>query len=182
MVFFRRSFLVSVIVFLASSCAHYDYNKPTKPTHGEDKMPPATELTVGVSVMEVGGGEFAFKYSGEYFEENGDFDFSEGPVSKGPVEITFVIDEAPDGVVFRSPGADAIWIDFLQNVGPEGSPKGPYRGDQFRDFRTIEGGKALRVFDVNNDGEFYRYGLRFDRRGELIMHDPTGHNGGGWDN
>lgn len=139
----------------------------------------AISTVVGVAVTPDGAGGYAFRYSGDFAKENGDLDFSGDRARGRGVSIEFKIGPgSPEGLRFKSDGSDAMWIVEKKQVG-DGSPKVPYRGDQFTEFSTSGDGQTLRVYDRNNDGVLYRYALRFDLGGETVQHDPDTQNGQG---
>lgn len=134
---------------------------------------------IGVRIVADGSGGYEFAYSGEYSDARGNLDFSKGAADVNAVLIAFSIDDAPPGLRFMPEGPDAIWIVEKENVGPDGSPEGPFKGEQFSRFAVDEDGRRLQVYDRNDDEKLYRYGLRFDLAGETIVDDPDMQNGGG---
>lgn len=138
-----------------------------------------------LQITQDSAGVYDFKYESPFSDADGNFDFSVGEAAKNSIQLTFeIVDDSGLGLKFKPQGSDAIWIVDKKFVGPDGSPEGPFRGDQFRDFKTSEDGRFLTLFNVNNDGILYRYGLRFDRGSETVIDDPdtqnghTGHGGG----
>ena len=169
--FVSRMIFASAAMIATGACAQVD-----KPTNGKPGEP--TSAAAGVTVAADREGGFKFSYAGRYVDEEGNFDFSEGEVSKGPVMIRFSLVDAPAGLTFKREGADAVWIVEKKEVGEE-SPKGPYQGEQFSRFQTSKNGRVLTIYNKNDDGVTYRYGLRFSLAGKTIMHDPDVKNGGG---
>ncbi|MEZ5920258.1 MAG: hypothetical protein R3C60_02790 [Parvularculaceae bacterium] len=142
-----------------------------------------SDATVNVSVkVAADGGAYTFTYSDPsgLFDSEGNFDFRK-PGAKGkPVTIKFSIDNSSvAGIKFQKQGPNAFWIALKSEVGDNGCPTGPYVGSQFHGFRTEPDQRTLTVLDHNNDGKPYRYALRFDLNGDLVMHDPDGNNGEG---
>ena len=148
--------------------------------HGavSDHNPGAATADVGVTVTPDGPGKYSFKYAGRFADADGNFDFSQEGAKGNVIAIEISIDSAPPGLKFKSQGSDAMWIVEKKSVG-DGSPRGAYKGEQFRQFSTSEDGRTLRVTDLNDDGVLYRYALRFDLNGETIQHDPDAQNGQG---
>lgn len=159
--------------FAAAGCVHEGKSVAARET---------VEVTAEVTISQGEDGKYAFRYSGPFFAENGDFDFSQQGAQGAMVELTFAIaDGSLPEMKFRQDPRDAIWIVEKAKVDPvTGSPAGPYRGDQFSDFRVSEDGRELKLIDKNQDGVLYRYGLRFDRGETLVIDDPDGQNGK-WD-
>jgi hypothetical protein len=144
----------------------------------ETKDMSAIVADVGVRVTGDGAGGYDFAYSGKYSDAEGNIDLTQGDAYGRAVEIRFAIDvgSAP-GIRFKPDGRDAMWIARKDEVG-DGSPQGPYRGDQFTDFMTAGDGLSLRVLDRNDDVTVYRYALRFDLNGETVADDPDIRNDG----
>lgn len=165
--------LAGLAMFAAAGCVHEDKSVAPRET---------VQVTAEVTISQGVDGKYAFRYSGPFFAENGDFDFSQKGAQGAMIELTFAIaDGSLAETKFRQDPHDAIWIVEKAKVDPEtGSPAGPYRGDQFFDFRVSEDGRELKLIDRNNDGVLYRYGLRFDRGDTLVINDPDGQNGK-WD-
>ena len=133
-----------------------------------------------VQISQDDAGAYDFKYDSPYSDADGNLDFSVGEAAKNSIQLTFkIVDDSGLELKFKPEGSDAIWIVDKKFVGPDGSPEGPYRGNQFRDFKTSEDGRSLTLFNVNNDGILYRYGLRFDRGSETVVDDPDAQNGTG---
>lgn len=125
-------------------------------------------------------GAFSFKYDAPFADASGNFDFSKGEPYGKVVKWSFTIaDDSELGLKFKPEGANAIWIVDKKNVGPDGSPEGPYEGRQFRDFSVSADGKTLTLVNQNDDGVLYRYGLRFDLGSETVVDDPDANNGQG---
>lgn len=125
-------------------------------------------------------GVFDFKYDAPFADADGNFDFSKGEPYGKFIKLSFTIsDDSGLGLKFKPEGQEAIWIVDKKNVGPDGSPEGPFRGTQFRDFKVSADGKTLSLMDQNDDGVLYRYGLRFDLGAETVVDDPDLNNGQG---
>lgn len=133
-----------------------------------------------VLIGEDGTGGYSFTYKGPFFDERGNFDFSKEGAAFNTVRLTFTIaDGSVPGIRFKADATDAMWIVEKKNVDQAtGSPRGPYRGEQFLDFNVSADGRTLSLTDINNDGILYRYGLRFDLDGKTVIDDPDGQNGG----
>lgn len=169
-------FLATALVAAAflSGCAHYQAGGvlPTASDSDADLQAPSDV------VVRRAGDEFTFAYSGPLTRPNGDIDLT-GDLTRGQiVELKFDISSAPAGFVFRRDPRDAIFIDFAQNVPPGGSPRDNYAGRQFTNFRLSRDRRTLFVTNLNNDGETYAYGLRFEYQGQLVMDDPKIRNHG----
>lgn len=140
-----------------------------------------------LTITEDGAGGFDFKYDAPFADAEGNFDFSKGEPYGKFVRLSFTIsDDSGLGLKFKPDGREAIWIVDKKNVGSDGSPEGPFRGTQFRDFEVSADGKTLSLLDQNDDGVLYRYGLRFDMGSQTVVDDPDlnngqggGHTGGG---
>lgn len=154
-----------------AACEHYGEAKEVRKTIAVD---------ASVTIAEDGAGGYVFKYQAPFSDEKGNFDFSKPGALYNTVKLTFTIaDDSIPGVTFKSDATDAMWIVEKANVDKEtGSPRGPYRGNQFYDFRVSTDGRQLTVANANNDGVLYRYGLRFDLDGKTIVDDPDNQNGG----
>ena len=164
-----KALLAAAAALAISACA-YD---------GE-RVPGDITTEVGLSVTPDGKGGFEFRYDGEYADERGNLNLAEGEAAHNSVFIVISIaDGAPPGLRFKPEGRDAMWIVEKERVGEDGSPTGPYRGEQFGDFTVDADGKRLSVYDRNNDGVLYRYGLRFDFEGATVVDDPDTQNGTG---
>lgn len=159
---------------LLAACAYGDGNEETAP--GQRKTVP---IKAEVTVSENEGGGHSFAYKAPFFDERGNFDFSKNGAAHNNIRLTFTItDDSIPGITFKTQGGDAIWVVLKKNVDPAtGSPRGPYKGEQFADFEVSSDGRSLSVTDYNNDGELYRYGLRFDLDGKTVIDDPDGQNG-----
>jgi hypothetical protein len=133
-----------------------------------------------LTVTEDAAGGYKFAYSAPYFDESGNFDFSQKGALYNRVTLTFTIaDGSVAGLKFKPDARDAMWIVDKKSVDPAtGSPRGPYEGRQFHSFAVSADGLTLSVIDENNDGVLYRYGLRFDLGGATVIDDPDGQNGG----
>lgn len=167
----RKIAMIGVAGLFLTACEHY----------GHDRSEAADKISVdaAVTISKNSSGGYAFAYNAPFFDEKGNFDFSQEGANDHIVNMTFKIaDGSVDGVKFRSDPHDAIWIVEKKDVDPNtGSPSGPYRGQQFYNFSVSEDGQTLTLTDANNDGVLYRYGLRFDLDGGLIIDDPDGQNG-----
>lgn len=135
---------------------------------------------VAVTITDADGdGAYEFAYSGPFTDGDGNFDFTQGDIRKFAVKIDFAIGEGSvEGIKFMGRGEDAMWIALKSDVG-DGSPTGPYQGDQFKGFATKEDGRRMHVVDRNDDGQTYRYALRFDLNGAVVQDDPDIGNGNG---
>ena len=133
-----------------------------------------------LTITKDSSGAFDFKYDAPFADADGNFDFSKGEPYGKFVNLSFTIsDDSGLGLKFKPEGRDAIWIVDKKNVGPDGSPQGPFRGTQFRDFRVSADGKTLSLTDQNDDGVLYQYGLRFDMGAVTVVDDPEVNNGSG---
>lgn len=133
-----------------------------------------------LTIIRDSGGAFDFKYDAPFADADGNFDFSKGEALGKTVKLSITIaDDQGLGLTFKPDGANAIWIADKKKVGPDGSPQGPFRGTQFREFSVSSDGKTLSLTNLNNDGVLYRYGLRFDLGGETVVDDPDMNNGQG---
>lgn len=144
--------------------------------------PKAKEIAVPakLTITRDGAGVFVFKYDAPFADADGNFDFSKTGAAGNVIRWSFVItDDQGLGLKFKPQGADAIWIVDKKNVGPDGSPEGPFRGTQFRDFEVSADGRTLFLMNLNDDGVLYRYGLRFDLGSETVVDDPDAQNGHG---
>lgn len=161
---------VCVAALAGAGCVHEDKSAASRGT---------VTVTAEVTISQGENGKNAFRYSGPFFDEKGNFDFSQDGAEDNTIELTFAIaDGSVPGIKFRSDPSDAIWIVEKSKVDPKtGSPAGPYRGDQFFDFRVSEDGSKLMLVDRNDDGVLYRYGLRFDHNEAVVFDDPDGQNG-----
>lgn len=164
---------IALLASLAlTGCAHFH----DTPASADSVL----KVDAQIKITQDGSGVYDFKYDSPYSDADGNFDFSVGAAAKSSVQLTFEIaDDSGLGIKFKPEGSDAIWIVDKKFVGPDGSPEGPFRGAQFRDFRTSADGRSLTLFNVNNDGILYRYGLRFDRGSETVIDDPDNQNGHG---
>lgn len=167
---FRNPFAVAVSLGLAvASCSHVGYG-----TKSRERL----EVPAKLSVAEVSPGVYDFKYDAPFSNADGDFDFSKGDALGKIINLSFTIaDDQGLGLKFKSEATDAIWIVDKKFVGPDGSPEGPFRGTQFRDFKVSDDGRTLSLTNLNSDGVLYRYGLRFDRGPETVIDDPDQQNG-----
>ncbi len=167
---FRSSFAIAVSLGLAvASCSHLAQGTKFRESLG---------VPAKLSVAEVSPGVFDFKYDAPFANADGDFDFSKGEALGKIINLSFtIVDDQGLGLKFKSEATDAIWIVDKKFVGPDGSPEGPFRGDQFRDFKVSSDGRTLSLTNLNSDGVLYRYGLRFDRGAETVIDDPDQQNG-----
>lgn len=155
---------------IAAGCEHGYFSAKSK----------TIDVAAKLTITRDGSGVFDFKYDAPFADADGNFDFSKGEPLGKVVKLSVTIsDDGGLGLKFKPAGADAIWIVDKKNVGPDGSPQGPYRGDQFRDFSVSQDGKTLSLTNLNNDGVLYRYGLRFDLGAETVVDDPDMGNGMG---
>lgn len=155
---------------MLSACVHHAEPNDAKP------LP----VKAAVTITEDGAGGYSFAYNAPFFDEKGNFDFSQKGAAFNTIELTFTIaGGSVPGIKFKPDATDAIWIVEKVNVDEAtGSPRGPYRGQQFSKFSVSADGQSLTVTDANNDGILYRYGLRFDLDGKTVVDDPDGQNGG----
>ena len=155
-----------------SACEHYG--------DGGTKGPTESAVAAKLSITRDAAGIYDFKYDAPFADADGNFDFSKGEPYGKIVRLSFsIVDDGGLGLTFKPEARDAMWIVDKKNVGPDGSPQGPYRGQQWTDFRVSENGRVLFVTDQNDDGVLYRYGLRFDLDGETVVDDPDANNGSG---
>jgi hypothetical protein len=141
--------------------------------------PPPADVAVAdiiVTVSPNGSGGYYFAYSGPYSDAAGNLDFRK---EKRAVKIDYALSTTIPGLRFKSSGEDAMWIAEKASLGDATSPRGPYRGDQFKSFATQANGTRMHVIDKNDDGKVYRYALRFDLNGQTVQDDPDVQNGGG---
>lgn len=163
---------------LIASCGHFD--KYTADQSGELRK--TVPVKAQVSITEDGAGGYAFSYKAPFADEKGNFDFSKNGAAFNTIRLTFIIDASSvPGIKFKPDATDAMWIVEKKNVdATTGSPRGPYRGEQFSDLQVSADGMSLSVTDRNDDGVLYRYGLRFDLNGKTVIDDPDmGNSGGG---
>lgn len=162
--------LVGLAALAGAGCVHEDKSVAPRGT---------AAVTAEVTIFEGADGKPTFRYNGPFFDEKGNFDFSQEGAKFNTINLTFAIaDGSIPGLKFRADPRDAIWIVEKAKVDPEtGSPVGPYRGDQFVDFRVTDDGRRLTLTDKNDDGVLYRYGLRFNHDAALVADDPDGQNG-----
>lgn len=170
----RRQTIIAAVcmaaAIVATGCEHGHLGAKSK----------TIDVPAKLTITRDGSGVFDFKYDAPFADADGNFDFSKGEPYGRFVKLSFTIsDDSGLGLKFKPAGADAIWIVEKKNVGPDGSPEGPYRGDQFRDFNVSADGKTLSLTDVNDDGVLYQYGLRFDLGGQTVVDDPEVNNGSG---
>lgn len=146
----------------------------------EDPPPPASlAVAAALTVTEDGAGGYSFRYDAPFADEKGNFDFTQGEAYGKIIVVTFTIaDGSVPGLKFKPEGEDAIWIADKKNVGADGSPTGPYRGEVFHDFKVSADGRSLTVTSDNDDRTLYRYGLRFDLDGQTVIDDPDWGNDG----
>ncbi|MDZ7629121.1 MAG: hypothetical protein U5J99_12045 [Parvularculaceae bacterium] len=161
---------VTLAALGAASCSHFNQEAP--------KSAPIA-VSAKLTIVETAPGVYDFKYDAPFADQDGNFDFSQKGALGSSVNMSFTIAEDSGlGLKFKPQGSDAIWIVDKKNVGPDGSPQGPYRGDQFRNFSVSPDGRTLNLFNQNDDGVLYRYGLRFDRGALTVVDDPDNQNGG----
>ncbi len=169
MVIFQRVSL-AMVALVTVSCSHFDHKS-------HDAAPIA--VNAKLSIFEPAPGVYDFKYDAPFADQDGNFDFSQKGALGRRVNMSFTItDDSGLGVKFKPDGAQAIWIVDKKDVGADGSPQGPYNGDQFRNFAVSADGLTLSLFNQNDDGILYRYGLRFDRGSVTVVDDPDNQNGG----
>ncbi len=171
----RRYFLTTIAscgVLAVGACEHFRYGQPK----GSDEIDVAAKL----SISRDAAGVYEFKYDAPFADADGNLDFSKGEPYGKVVKLSFTItDDSGLGLKFKPDARDAMWIVDKRNVGPDGSPEGPYRGQQWFDFRVSDDGRTLFVTDQNDDGILYRYGLRFDLDSKTVVDDPDANNGSG---
>jgi len=158
---------------LLTGCVHD--GKPHGPMES-----PTVNVPAQLAVTGDRASGFDFHYSAPFADEHGNFDFSQKGADGNIIKLSFTLDGSVPGLRFKPDGREAMWIVEKENVGKDGSPTGPYRGQQFLDFKVSDDGLTLEVTDLNDDGVLYRYGLRFDLDGETVVHDPDAQNGGGF--
>lgn len=165
-------FLIAGATFFLTACEHYVANGAVRNT---------VPVDAAVTIAEDGAGGYVFSYKAPFADEKGNFDFSQKGAAFNTIKLTFTIaDGSVPGIKFQPQPADAMWIVEKVNVDEAtGSPRGPYRGNVFSDFQLSADGQSLTVTDQNNDSVLYRYGLRFDLNGKLVVDDPDVGNGGG---
>jgi hypothetical protein len=144
------------------------------------------DVQVPVTVLVSGTpGAYSYQYStrtsGVLKNSRGDFDFSGPNARYHPIVLSFSIDKNSVGnakFVSTPTGTsrDAMYIE--KKVG-EASPQYPYPedGDQFA-FYNIGNATQIMVRNRNDDGETYRYALRFVINGQPEADDPDVKNGG----
>lgn len=169
----RQIALLSAAGAFLAACAHY------ADSNVDPKVSASLPVKADVTIAEDGAGGYSFAYSAPFFDEKGNFDFSQKGAAFNSIELTFAIaDGSVPGIKFKSDPTDAMWIVEKVNVDEmTGSPRGPYRGNQFSGFAVSPDGQSLTVTDQNDDGVLYRYGLRFDLDGKTVIDDPDGQNG-----
>ncbi len=169
----RRSLIAATFltgVLAAAGCEHGYFEAKAKDIAVDAKL----------TITRDGSGAFDFKYDAPFADSDGNFDFSKGAAYGKVVALSFTIrDDSGLGLKFKPEGAEAIWIVDKKNVGPDGSPQGPYRGNEFRGFVVSSDGRTLSLVNQNEDGVLYRYGLRFDMGSETVVDDPDANNGSG---
>ena len=185
---------ITAAFILAASCEHYNATG----THSKIDRNEVT-TNVGVTIKQNSTGEFTYSYDGDFVDQEGNFDFTQKGAQGNAIIINFQINSAPTDMRFRPVGTDAIWIAPAALLAEGASPTAAYdprltasannefqesnedqgSRDQFSGFSVSSDGKRLTLTDENNDNTEYRYGLRFDLRGELVMHDPHIKNGTG---
>lgn len=169
MVILQRVTLAAAAI-VSASCSHFDH-------YGHSAAP--IDVKAKLSIFETAPGVYDFKYDAPFADQDGNFDFSQRGALGRRVNMSFSItDDSGLGIKFKPDGAQAIWIVDKKNVGADGSPQGPYQGDQFRNFAVSSDGLTLSLFNQNDDGILYRYGLRFNRGAVTVIDDPDNQNGG----
>lgn len=166
----RQFALISAAAAFLAACAH-DVTPEARKT---------VPVNAAVTITEAGAGGYSFSYKAPFFDEKGNFDFSQQGAVYNTIRLTFTIaGGSVPGIKFKPDATDAIWIVEKVNVDEAtGSPRGPYRGNQFFDFTVSPDGQSLTLIDQNDDGVLYRYGLRFELNGKTVIDDPDGQNGG----
>ena len=156
------------------ACAQKEAGAASAQAEGRGQV----DSDVMVTIAEDGAGGYAFSCApGENVDADCNINFGVGATKGAAVRLTFgIADGSVDGIAFMGRGEDALWIALKSAIG-ETSPTGPYQGDQFKGFATQEGGRSMHVIDKNDDGETYRYALRFDLNGALVQFDPDLGNG-----
>jgi hypothetical protein len=133
-----------------------------------------------LTITRDGAGVFDFKYDAPFADQDGNFDFSQKGAFGNRVNLSItIVDDQGLGLKFKPEASDAIWIVDKKNVGPDGSPQGPFRGTQFQNFAVSADGRTLSLTNLNDDGILYRYGLRFDLGADTVVDDPDMNNGKG---
>jgi hypothetical protein len=164
--------ITTVGLAAVGGCEHFD--------HGRPKVSKEIEVAANLSISRDAAGVYDFKYDAPFADADGNFDFSKGEAYGRVVNLSFrITDDSGLGLKFKPDARDAMWIVEKANVGPDGSPQGPYRGKQWFNFRVSDDGRTLFVTDQNEDGVLYRYGLRFDLGSETVVDDPDANNGSG---
>lgn len=171
----RRYFAAALAAasFIAvGACKHLE--------HGQPKGATEIDVPAKLTITRDGSGVYDFKYDAPFADADGNFDFSKGEAYGKVVKLSFTIaDDSGLGLTFKRDPRDAMWISDKKDVGADGSPQGPYRGQQWFDFRVSDDGRTLFVTDQNDDGVLYRYGLRFDLGSTTVVDDPDANNGAG---
>jgi hypothetical protein len=166
----RQIFAFVALASITASCSHFE--KTDRQT--EIAVPAKLSITRGAD------GVFDFKYDAPFADSEGNFDFSKGDPYGKVVLLSFsIVDDMGLGLKFKPDGRDAMWIVDKRFVGPDGSPEGPFRGQQWTNFDVSADGRTLTVRNQNDDGILYRYGLRFDMGSETVIDDPDSQNGSG---
>ncbi|MGE0182342.1 MAG: hypothetical protein AB7F91_05695 [Parvularculaceae bacterium] len=167
----RQFALTSAAAAFLAACTHYNNIEP--------KESASLPVKADVTIAEDGAGGYSFTYKAPFADEKGNFDFSQKGAAFNTIKLTFTIaDGSVSGIKFKPDATDAIWIVEKKNVDEAtGSPRGPYRGNQFSDFTVSADGQSLTVMNQNNDSVLYRYGLRFDLDGKTVIDDPDTQNG-----
>lgn len=156
----------------AGACEHRGY--------GQSKGSKDIDVAAKLTITRDAAGAYDFKYDSPFADAQGNFDFSKGDAYGKVVKLSFAIaDDGGLGLKFKRDARDAMWIVDKKNVGADGSPQGPFRGQQWFDFRVSDDGRTLFVTDQNDDGVLYRYGLRFDLGSQTVVDDPDANNGSG---
>jgi hypothetical protein len=163
----------SAAAFALGACAKNEVSPA--PAQGAERAQVDSDVMVSIAAD---GAGYAFSCApGENVDADCNIDFGVGATKGNAVRLTFgIADGSVEGIRFVDQGEDALWIELKSAIG-ESSPTGPYRGDQFKGFATQEGGRRMHVIDKNDDGETYRYALRFDLNGTIVQYDPDLGNG-----
>ena len=92
------------------------------------------------------------------------------------LQFRLVVEESVAGIRFLDQ-REAMYIDLARNLKPNESPTKPYEGRVFLDFNTSRNAEMFEVIDLNNDGQVYRYSLRFKLGSDFVVDDPETDNG-----
>ena len=169
-----RLIVGAVTASLMAGCAHY---KAAQPAPAAPRGQIDTDITV--NVVETDNGVFDFTYAGNFIDQEGNLDFTQGGAERNAVLIRFCLDdETYEGreIRFVRPGRQAIWLEQIDDPAPGQSPSGPLnpKDDQFRGFATERNRQCVHVVDKNDNGKTYLYALRINVPGlkEPVPDDP----------